>query len=46
MDHLQNKNWLSMQDFVYKTLLRLVRISFLICAITKGLVFFLGKVSL
>ena len=35
-----------MQDFVYKTVLRLVRIYFLICAITKGLVFFLGKVSI
>ena len=39
---LQNKNWLRVQDFVYKTL-RLVRISLLIRAITKSFAFFLGK---
>ena len=32
---LQNKNWLHVQDFAYKTL-RLVRISVLISAITKS----------
>ena len=42
---LQNKNWLRVQHFVYKTL-RLVRISLLINAITKSFAFFLGKVIL
>ena len=42
---LQNKNWLCMQDVVFKTL-RLVRISLLISAITKSFAFFLGKVIL
>ena len=36
---LQNKNWLRVQDFVYKTL-RLVRISLLIMTVTKSLRFF------
>ena len=39
---LQNKNWLCMQDFVYKTLW-LVRISLLINAIIKSFAFFSGK---
>ena len=39
---LQNKNWLRVQDVVYKTL-RLVRISLLISTITKSFAFFLGK---
>ena len=39
---LQNKNWLHMQGFVFKTV-RLVRIFLLISAITKSFVFFLGK---
>ena len=39
---LQNKKWLRMQDFVYKTL-RPVRISLLISAMTKSFAFFLGK---
>ena len=39
---LQNKNWLRVQDVVYKTL-RLVRISLLISTITKSLRFFSGK---
>ena len=38
---LQNKNWLRMQDFVYKTW-RLVRISVLIRTVTKSLHFFSG----
>ena len=38
---LQNKNWLRMQDFVYKTW-RLVRISVLIRTVTKSLRFFSG----
>ena len=36
---LQNKNWLRVQDFVFKTL-RLVRVSLLISAITKSFAFF------
>ena len=36
---LQNKNWLCVQDYVYKTS-RLVRISLLISAITKNFVVF------
>ena len=40
----QNKNWLWVQDFVYKTS-QLVRISLLISAITKSFVIFLGKVN-
>ena len=39
---LQNKNWLRVQDFVYKTL-RLVRISLLIRTVTKSLRFFSGE---
>ena len=39
---LQNKNWIRVQDFVYKTS-RLVRISLLISAITKSLTFLGGK---
>ena len=42
---LQNKNWLRMQDFVYKTAW-LVRIFLFISAITKNFAFFLGKVNL
>ena len=40
---LQNKKWLHVQDFVYRTL-RLVRISLLIIAIRKSCAFFLRKV--
>ena len=39
---LQNKNWLWVQDFVYKTLW-LLRISLLIGAITKSFEIFSGK---
>ena len=39
---LQNKNWLRVQDFVYKTL-PLVRISLLIRTVTKSLRFFSGE---
>ena len=42
---LQNKNWLWVQDFVYKTLW-LLRISLLIGVITKSFAFFLRKVNL
>ena len=41
---LQNKNWLRVQNFVYKTL-RLVRNSLLISAITKRFAFFSGTLS-
>ena len=41
----KNKNWLRVQDFVYRTL-RLVRIYLLFIAITKSCAFFLRKVIL